>query len=218
MMVGQEIRGSRGEMEPKGSGDKTMHTTTLSFSNIHHHGELFVNLLRARRETFIERNDWALVETEGMEYDQYDTPASRWVVVHDGYHVHAGMRMTPTTAKCGIYSYMIKDAQQGLLESIPDTLFGRPAPVDDQIWECSRMFVNNATPMKIRRRVHAMLTLNTLKSAREFGATSVLGLLPANWPRWASRIGCEFKAVGPILEIAGVDNQCVEIDLKRNLH
>ena len=60
-----------------------MLTTTLSFANLHNHGELFANMLRARRELFIVHNKWNLPEAMGMEYDQYDTPASRWVVVHD---------------------------------------------------------------------------------------------------------------------------------------
>ena len=93
-----------------------MQTTTLSFANIHNHGELFANMLRARRELFIVHNKWDLPEALGMEYDQYDTPASRWVVVHDEFgRVLAGNRLTPTTTRCGIYSYMIRDAQRGLL-------------------------------------------------------------------------------------------------------
>ena len=59
-----------------------MLSTTLSFANLHNHGELFANLLRARRESFIVRNRWDLPQTMGMEYDQYDTPASRWLAVH----------------------------------------------------------------------------------------------------------------------------------------
>jgi N-acyl-L-homoserine lactone synthetase len=100
-----------------------MQTTTLSFANIHNHGELFANMLRARRELFIVHNKWKLPEAMGMEYDQYDTPASRWVVVHDDEgRVLAGNRLTPTTTTCGIYSYMIRDAQRGLLDTIPSTL------------------------------------------------------------------------------------------------
>ena len=91
-----------------------MQTTTLSFANMHNHGELFANMLRARRELFIVHNKWNLPEAMGMEYDQYDTPASRWVVVHDeDGKVMAGNRLTPTTHGCGIYSYMIRDAQRG---------------------------------------------------------------------------------------------------------
>ena len=46
-----------------------MQTTTLSFANIHNHGELFANLLRARRQSFIVQNKWDLPEAMGMEYD-----------------------------------------------------------------------------------------------------------------------------------------------------
>mgnify|MGYP003442922844 CR=1 FL=1 len=79
-----------------------MLTTTLSFANLHNYGELFANMLRARRELFIVHNKWNLPEAMGMEYDQYDTPASRWVVVHDAEgKVLAGNRLTPTTTRCG---------------------------------------------------------------------------------------------------------------------
>jgi acyl homoserine lactone synthase len=111
-----------------------MITTTLSFANLHNHGELFANMLRARRELFIVHNKWDLPQALGMEYDQYDTPASRWVVVHDDQgRVLAGNRLTPTTAKCGIYSYMIRDAQLGCLETIPANLLYQPAPIGDHI-------------------------------------------------------------------------------------
>ena len=49
-----------------------MLTTTLSFANLHNHGELFANMLRARRELFIVHNKWNLPEAMGMEYDQYE--------------------------------------------------------------------------------------------------------------------------------------------------
>jgi hypothetical protein len=99
-----------------------MQVTTLSFGNMHNQVELFSNMFRARHETFIQHNKWDLPEADGMEYDQYDTPASRWIAVHEFGHVLAGVRLTPTTARCGIYSYMIRDAQRGLLDSIPSDL------------------------------------------------------------------------------------------------
>ncbi len=194
-----------------------MQSTTLSFANMHNHGALFPNLLRARRDSFIVRNEWDLPEVDGMEYDQYDTPASRWIAVHEGGAVYAGIRLTPTTNRCGIYSYMIKDAQDGLLEDIPENLLFEEAPVDPNIWESSRMFVNNETPTRLRRRVHFKLTLAMLASAHELGATRVLGLIPANWPRWAPALGCDFDAAGPIMEIDEVNSQCISIDMSRNV-
>jgi len=195
-----------------------MLTTTLSFDNMHNHGALFANLLRARRESFILRNRWDLPEADGMEYDQYDTPASRWIAVHEGGEVLAGIRLTPTTARCGVYTYMIRDAQRGLLDTIPENLLYDEAPVDPDIWESSRVFVSDRVPMKIRRRVHAELISEMSRAARGLGAIRVLGLIPANWPRWASRVGLDIRAAGPVMEIDGVDNQVVDINLATRLH
>ncbi|MDF1871868.1 acyl-homoserine-lactone synthase [Vannielia sp.] len=195
-----------------------MQTTTLSFANLHNHGELFANLFRARRQSFIVQNNWNLPEAMGMEYDQYDTPASRWVAVHDKGEILAGIRLTPTTAHCGIYSYMIRDAQRHLLDSIPADLLDYEAPISDSIWESSRVFVSHTTPMNIRRRVHAYLIMEMTRAARDLGASEVLGLIPANWPRWAPRCGLKASAAGPVMEIAGEKSQVVSIDLKDNLN
>ena len=196
-----------------------MEATTLSFENLHNYGELFANLLRARRQSFIEKNKWDLPEALGMEYDQYDTPASRWVAVHDqAGTVLAGIRLTPTTARCGIYTYMIRDAQRGLLDSIPEDLLYYEAPVADHIWESSRVFVSNATPANMRRRVHLGLMQEMSTAARNLGATQLLGLIPANWPRWAPRCGINAEAAGRVMEIDGIANQCVSINLTTKLH
>jgi acyl homoserine lactone synthase len=196
-----------------------MQTTTLSFANLHNHGELFANMLRARRELFILHNKWNLPEAMGMEYDQYDTPASRWVVVHDeNGNVLAGNRLTPTTTRCGIYTYMIRDAQRELLDTIPSNLLYEEAPVAPHIWESSRLFVSHDVPASLRRRVHAQLTKQLGESVRDLGATHCLTLLSATWPRWADRVGVKMKAMGPVMEIDGVDNQVVMMDFSATLH
>ena len=196
-----------------------MQTTTLSFANLHNHGELFANMLRARRELFIVHNKWKLPEAMGMEYDQYDTPASRWVVVHDDMgRVMAGNRLTPTTTTCGIYSYMIRDAQRGLLNTIPSNLLFKDAPVADTIWESSRLFVAHDVPSSIRRRVHAQLIAHLGTAVRGLGATHCLTLLAATWPRWADRVGVKMSAMGPVMEIDDIENQVVLMDFSASLH
>lgn len=196
-----------------------MQTTTLSFANIHNHGELFANLLRARRQSFIVQNRWDLPEAMGMEFDQYDTPASRWVVVHDELgRVLAGNRLTPTTAQCGIYSYMIRDAQRGLLSSLPADLLYDEAPVDPHCWECTRVFVLHNTPQLIRRRVHGFMVEAMVKSARELGASQLIAITPANWPRWYGRCGLAATGIGPVMFIDDGDYQCVQIDLSNKMH
>ncbi|MFD1882137.1 acyl-homoserine-lactone synthase [Paracoccus pacificus] len=196
-----------------------MQTTTLSFANLHVHGELFANLFRARRQSFIIQKNWDLPEEMGMEFDQYDTPQSRWIAIHDMGQVLAGMRLTPTTARCGIYSYMIRDAQNGILGgSIPQDLLYAEAPVEESTWECSRVFVNHSTPQAIRRKVHFRMVEAMTGSARELGATRLIALTGANWPRWYGRCGLEAEAIGRSMWIDDADFQCVSINLASKLH
>lgn len=196
-----------------------MQTTTLSFANLHNHGELFANLFRARKQSFIVQKNWDLPESMGMEFDQYDTPQSRWIAVHDEVgQVLAGMRLTPTTARCGIYSYMIRDAQAGLLGTIPQDLLFDAAPVEETVWESSRVFVSHDIPQSLRRRVHGYMVEAMTKSARELGATRIIALTAANWPRWYGRCGLEAEAIGRTMFIDDGDYQCVAINLAGKMH
>lgn len=195
-----------------------MLTTTLSFQNLHQHGDLFVNLLKARRECFILRHNWNLPQAEGMEFDQYDTPASRWIAVHDKGQVLAGVRLTPTTARVGMYTYMIRDAQRGMLESIPSNLLDYDAPVDPQIWEGSRVFVAQQVPSNLRTKVQTDLMYEMIRAARELGAQKLLGLVPAVWPRWIARLHLKAEPAGPVMIIDGLTVQVAMMDLNRGLH
>lgn len=56
------------------------------------------------------------------------------------------------------------------------------------------------------------------KAAREHGASRVLGLVPAVWTRFADRLGLDIEPAGRVMELDGIDNQCVSIDLTRKLH
>ena len=69
--------------------------TVLGFETIGDHGNLLVNYLRARKETFIDRLQWQLPHADGMEFDQYDTPQCRWVIVHEFGEILGGVRLLP---------------------------------------------------------------------------------------------------------------------------
>ena len=144
-------------------------TTTLSFSNMHLFGDLFVSLLKARKKTFIDQLRWSLPEAEGMEFDQYDTPLSRWIVVHEFGEILA-------------------------------VLFFE-APVNPQIWEASRLFVSNDVPAHRRLAVQAALMGQLSQSARSYGATHVIGIVPAVWSRWLRRLELSAVPVGPKFSI-----------------
>lgn len=207
-----------GPAREAGGTGTLMLTTTLSFQNMHQHGDLFVNLLRARRTSFIVRNNWRLPEAEGMEFDQYDTPASRWIAVHENGEVLAGVRLTPTTARVGMYTYMIRDAQRGMLDAIPSDLMDFEAPVDPKIWEASRIFVSNTVPARLRKKVQGDLMYEMIRTARTLGAQKIIAFGPAVWPRWIGRLGLKAEPAGPIMELDGVKVQVAVMNLDPRLH
>lgn len=190
-----------------------MSATTLSIENMHLHGDLFANLFRARRESFIVRKKWLLPEADGMEFDQYDTPASRWIAVHQENKVLAGVRLMPTTTRLGMYSYMIRDAQRGMLESIPSNLLDFDAPVDPLIWEATRIFVSTDVPAKERMLVQSDLMQELITAARSLGANQLLAFGPAIWPRWMARLRLSAQPAGPVLLLDGVRVQTALMDL-----
>jgi N-acyl-L-homoserine lactone synthetase len=195
-----------------------MEMTTLSFDNFHKHGPLFSNMLRARHQTFIEKKHWDLSNEAGMEFDQYDTAQSRWVCVHDHDRVLAGVRLTPTTAKCGVYTYMVRDAQRGLLDTIPANLLDNTAPIADHIWDANRLFVAEGVETEIRREVQLSLMGHMVRSARSLGATTLLGLLPIGIPRLGRRLGIDMEPGGPIMKIGGVAHRCYFVSMASKMH
>jgi|GEM_PF-147223 len=178
--------------------------TTLSFLNMHEHGELFVNFLRARRQIFIDDKGWDLPHVDGMEFDQYDTPRARWIVLHEYGEVLGGVRLMPTTSSCAQYSYMLRDAQLGMLPDIPQDVLFFKAPVRDDIWEATRLFLTHAVPAHRRIAVQRMLMNQMAGAAYAMGASHVLGIVPATFSRWMTRLRLMSAVpVGPVQKIDG---------------
>ncbi len=187
--------------------DRQIKTTVLSFTNMSEHGDMLVNFLRARKRTFIDHLGWDLPQTEEMEFDQYDTPFCRWVVIHEFGEVLGGIRLTPTTAKVGVYSYMLRDAQKGMLTDIPTDVLYMDAPVDKSIWEASRLFIAEDVPANRRNRVQTILMSQLMTTAQGLGASHVIGIVPAVWSRWLRRLGLGAVAVGSKFHIDKTSSQ-----------
>ncbi|MAM26101.1 MAG: N-acyl-L-homoserine lactone synthetase [Rhodobacteraceae bacterium] len=191
-------------LPPLSEQNRQVRAITLSMTNMHNHGELFVNFMRARREVFIQSKGWDLPEVDGMEFDQYDTPRARWIVLHEYGEVLGGVRLTPTTSQCGQYSYMIRDAQQGLIDTIPrDVLFFK-APVNPTVWEATRLFLAPSIPSQRRMELQRLLLARMATAAAEMNASHVIGIVPAVFSRWMTRLGVMSAVpVGPVLNIDG---------------
>ncbi|WP_254447944.1 acyl-homoserine-lactone synthase [Ruegeria arenilitoris] len=191
--------------------------TTMNFRNIHEHGTLLARYLETRKSIFIDRLRWQVCEADGMEYDQYDTPACSWVVLHEFGEILAGVRLLPTTAKCGVYSYMLRDAQRGVLAGIPTDILFFDAPVKSNIWEASRFFVADGVSSTRRLAVQRELFHQMTVVARENGASSILGIVPSVWSRWSRRLGVNASPAGAKFSIDGTVSQSVLFNINSAL-
>ncbi len=187
----------------------------LSVQNLSHHGDLFTAYLKARRQIFIVGKGWRLPEVDGMEFDQYDTPRARWIAVHKHGEVLAGIRLAPTESRCGVYSYMLRDAQLGLLEDIPPEVLFDAAPVSKLIWEATRLFIMPQVPACDRSKVQRILMASMAKVAVDVGATQVIGIVPAVFKRWLTRIGMDAESMGPVMKFDGVRSQAALMDARK---
>ena len=189
--------------------------TTLSFRNIHEYGPLLAKYLETRKSIFIDQLKWQVAEADGMEFDQYDTPACRWVVLHEFGEVLGGVRLLPTTAECGVYSYMLRDAQRGILKGIPTDVLFIDAPVKRSVWEASRFFVAKDVASSRRLPVQQELFHQMTTVAMEGGATSILGIVPSVWARWSRRLGINASPVGAKFSIDGTFSQSVLFNIHK---
>ncbi|MCP9482912.1 N-acyl-L-homoserine lactone synthetase [Shimia sp. CNT1-13L.2] len=192
--------------------------TVLSVANMSTYGNLYVDFLKARRQIFVEDKGWGLPEVDGMEFDQYDTPFSRWIVLHEYGEILGGVRMIPTTAECGMYSYMLRDAQLGLLDQIPPDILFIDAPVKKNIWEASRIFITGNVPAKRRLQVQTKLMEGMIHTARELGATHVIGIVPAVWSRWLRRMNLKGFPCGPRMQFGKDKSQAVLLNVVEQMH
>ncbi|SHL86827.1 N-acyl-L-homoserine lactone synthetase [Roseovarius litoreus] len=191
------------------TGIANVRASSLSFANMHNYGELLVNYLRARKHVFIDQLDWDIYQTDGMEFDQYDTPQCRWIVVHEFGEILAGIRLLPTTARCGIYSYMLRDAQRGILDNLPTDVLFMQAPVDPKVWEAARVFITETVPAQRRFDIQQVLVSKLISTARAEGASHVIGIVPAIWARWLRRLDLRAVPIGPRFHIDGTYSQAI---------
>ena len=180
-----------------------MQSTDITFDNFGETGTLFTELLRARYHHFIETRGWDLPNTRGLEFDQYDTPESIYCTVHEGLDVYGGFRVTPTTAHCVNASYMLRDAQLGLLPNLPLSILDEPAPQDPAVWEVSRVFVSDSLSSHNRMRVRKELGESFARLARTWNINAFLCLTSVTAALLTRRSGLQISPAGPRFEAGG---------------
>ncbi|QQG36618.1 MAG: GNAT family N-acetyltransferase [Micavibrio aeruginosavorus] len=169
----------------------------LTYNNLHEYGPAFPSLFRLRYRSFKERQGYAVSSYNGMEYDQYDTPATIYLVYRDEVSGEAlGLsRLTPVSQCC-----MIKDLWPELVND--QSIF-----TDHDVWESTRFCVERSLPAHVRRIISNELVAAHVELGMRLGIKNIIGVMPTFILRSVfGKAGCSFEYLGGGIE---VDNMLI---------
>lgn len=162
-----------------------------------HRFDLVTSFLRLRKQIFVDRMAWPLHHAEGIEFEQYDTFDTAYVIAHREGEVLGGARLKRTDKCHGsgtvVYSYMIRDAHLGLLPGMPQNLCDAIPPVDSHAWELTRFAARPIAGLADRILEAANAYLFTVD------ATQCLFLGPPAFLRMALKLGWKPQPMGAIV-------------------
>ena len=165
---------------------------------------------KLRHETFIDRLDWDIQSTNGMERDHFDDLAPVHIAVKNEHGVSGCWRALPSKG-----DYMLKSI-------FPELLQGEQAPEEDDIWEISRFAVRKGSS-KAERGYMGAVTLDLVKSfydfAQENGIKSYVTVTTVACERLLRQLGVNLRRMGEgkSMQIGIERSVALKIEVDENL-
>lgn len=139
----------------------------ITYKDISKNSDLFFSQFQLRHREFIERQSYAVRSFEGMEFDQYDTLASVYIVyTEDGKNVLGCSRLTPIDLGC-----MLADHFPHLVED--PSIFAA-----DGVWEGTRFCVDRRLAPETRRHICAQIAAAYVEYGLAHRISHIIGLMP----------------------------------------
>jgi len=139
----------------------------INHKTIHCFGKAFISQFHLRYQSLIDAQYWNLSRFQGMEYDQYDTPAATYLVWQDSEGVVRGsVRLVPTDRP-----YMIK-------EIWPDLIENAPLPHSLSVWEATRFCIDRNLSYEQRQRIKHELVLAFVEFGLRNDIREMVGTMP----------------------------------------
>jgi N-acyl-L-homoserine lactone synthetase len=164
----------------------------VDWETVHLHGGAWISHHRLRHRLFVERQCWDVPTYNGLEYDQFDTPAAKYLLWLDQQGIARGVtRLIPTTQP-----YMVKVLW-------PDLIDG-DLPESPTIWEATRFGCDRDLNPVVRRRVVAEMICACQEFGIAHGLRSYLGVMPLGiFQRVIAAAGCPLEILGPVHKFSG---------------
>ena len=166
-----------------------MNSLTFNMAQMHRHGAAFYDFLRLRKRFFVDGLGWDIPHDDEVEMDQYDNPRAHYSIVTQDGEVVGGARAMATTTAWGAHTYMLRDAVEGRLASIPPGVMGGPVATP-AVWECTRLVVSDElTRAADRSMCLSLIVAGLVDIAAKHGATELISLSPVTLMRALRQLG-----------------------------
>ncbi len=187
-----------------------MENVTLNMSDSHLYGTAFYDYLRLRKRFFVDALGWDIPHDDEVEMDQYDTPQAHYSIVLKEGRVVGGARTMPTSSSWGNYTYMLRDAVEGKIGSIPaDLIAGITA--SPLVWECTRIVISDALRGGAdRARCLELIVEGFVRTARRHGARQLIGLTRPGLAHALRQLGYDVSQISRTYRSAG-DGRCYAV-------
>jgi len=151
-----------------------------------HFGGALASQFQLRYQMLIDAQYWEVGRFQGMEYDQYDTPAATYLVWQDRQGtVRGSVRTVPTDRP-----YMLKDLWPDMVETCP-------LPQSLSVWEATRFCVDRSLPEEMRRQVKHELVCAFLEFGLKNDIRQMIGVMPPKlWQSVFINAGWDIEFVG----------------------
>ena len=163
----------------------------ISYRDISKNADLFFNQFQLRHREFIERQQYDVKTFEGMEFDEYDTLASVYLVYsEDGKNVLGCSRLTPISYGCM------------LADHFPDLVDDKAIFRSDDVWEGTRFCVDSRLSAEQRLKISHHICAGYVEFGLSRGADRIIGLMPTLILRSVfERAGIDLQRLGPTRKI-----------------
>jgi N-acyl-L-homoserine lactone synthetase len=177
----------------------------ISCENVHLFGPAFHSQFQLRYRAFIERQEYDVRIYRGMEYDQYDTPASHYLVYHtpDGRALGVS-RLTPTIQGC-----MLQDLWPGMVDD-------KELLSSEHVWEGTRYCIDKDVEPALRTRIVHEMAIAYLEFGLQAGIRKIIGMMPTYIYRSVfEKPGIDMEYLGPVTMIGRHKIRAVAIPVDR---
>lgn len=173
-----------------------MEKITFNLTQLHQHGAAFFEYLALRKQFFVDQLGWQIPHDDVVEMDQYDNPTAYYALVRQHGRIIGGGRAMATTARWGAHTYMLRDAVEGRIIGIPDTIMAQVMVAPD-MWECTRVVVSpDIKDPAASARCLALIVQGLAEQARAHQATQMMALSRPSLLRALRKIGYAPRTIG----------------------